>query len=387
MLTGQKNTGLPDTVFGNFPRNTKSVVIFLIDGFGWRYAEPLITKNSFFGHLTRQGVLSKLTTQFPSSTPPQVTAIHTGLPVGESGIYEWFYYEKQLDAVIAPLKFSYAGDKEQDTLLRDGVDPRALFPTMTVYQKLREYGISSRVYLSAAYASSPYSRVAIQGANVVPYTTLPEGLASLANAVRGDKEKSYTLFYYDAIDAAGHVYGPNAPETATAIETCMESLEKVFFPALHGAQDTTLLFTADHGHVVIRPEATVYINEVLPRILPYLQNKKDGKPIAPAGSCRDFFLHVNDEHVERVTGILKDFLRGKAEVHLVSDLIRQGIFGKVPPLSPFLEHVGNVVVLPYANESVWWREGEKFQVRYHGHHGGLTPEEMEIPFLVVPLGG
>jgi hypothetical protein len=39
--------------------------------------------------------------------------------------------------------------------------------------------------------------------------------------------------------------------------------------------------------------------------------------------------------------------------------------------------VGNLVILPYAYESVWWYEKDKFEMRFRGHHGGLTPQEME----------
>jgi hypothetical protein len=50
-----------------------------------------------------------------------------------------------------------------------------------------------------------------------------------------------------------------------------------------------------------------------------------------------------------------------------------------------LTRVGNVVILPYQYETVWWYEGGKFEMHFQGHHGGLTPEEMEIPLLLLAL--
>ena len=41
--------------------------------------------------------------------------------------------------------------------------------------------------------------------------------------------------------------------------------------------------------------------------------------------------------------------------------------------------VANLVALPYRHESVWWYEKDKYEQKYFGHHGGLTPQEMEIP--------
>jgi hypothetical protein len=65
------------------------------------------------------------------------------------------------------------------------------------------------------------------------------------------------------------------------------------------------------------------------------------------------------------------------------DLIDAGFFGRQPPSHAFLERVGNLVILPYRGETVWWYEKDRFEQRFYGHHGGLTPQEMEIPFLAL----
>jgi hypothetical protein len=68
----------------------------------------------------------------------------------------------------------------------------------------------------------------------------------------------------------------------------------------------------------------------------------------------------------------------RAEVEKTQDLIEQGYFGsEISPI--FKARVGNLVILPYRYESVWWYEKGKFEQKYYGHHGGLTREEMEIP--------
>lgn len=85
-----------------------AVVLFLVDAFGWRFFEKF-QDLPFLKRLTSDGMVEKLTAQFPSTTAAHVTTIHTGLPVGKSGVFEWFYYEPQLDRIIAPLLFSYAG--------------------------------------------------------------------------------------------------------------------------------------------------------------------------------------------------------------------------------------------------------------------------------------
>ena len=53
--------------------------------------------------------------------------------------------------------------------------------------------------------------------------------------------------------------------------------------------------------------------------------------------------------------------------------------------SRFRERVGNLVILPYRYESVWWYEKDKFEMRFRGHHGGLTPQEMETILYTIEM--
>jgi hypothetical protein len=57
-------------------------------------------------------------------------------------------------------------------------------------------------------------------------------------------------------------------------------------------------------------------------------------------------------------------------------LIKEGYFG--PEISKrFRDRAGNLVVLSYLHETVWWYAEDKFDMTFKGHHGGLTPQEME----------
>jgi len=98
--------------------------------------------------------------------------------------------------------------------------------------------------------------------------------------------------------------------------------------------------------------------------------------IVPAGSARDMFLHIKDEMLDEAQAFLAPRLAGKADVVKTQMLIDEGYFGEKIS-SEFLARVGNLVILPYEYESVWWYEKDKFEMKFRGHHGGLTPQEME----------
>jgi hypothetical protein len=81
---------------------------------------------------------------------------------------------------------------------------------------------------------------------------------------------------------------------------------------------------------------------------------------------------------------LQDHLDGTAKVYRVQEFIDQGFFGTGQPSREFLGRVGNILILPEPFETVWWYEHGRFSMRFTGHHGGLTPAEMEIPLFVLP---
>jgi hypothetical protein len=97
------------------------------------------------------------------------------------------------------------------------------------------------------------------------------------------------------------------------------------------------------------------------------------------------FLYIQETALADAQALLASQLEGKAMVCRVTDLIDQGYFGPSPVSDAFLAHVGNLVILPFEGEAVWWYEAGRFEQKFFGHHGGLTPGEMETPLLVYAL--
>ena len=364
------------------PQKYEAVVLFLMDGFGWRFFEKF-QDAPFLKTVARLGQVEKLTAQFPSTTAAQLTTLHTGMPVGEHGIFEWYYYEPLLDALIAPLLFSFAGTRERDTLKPAGAKPHRLFPNTTLYQRLRKQGVTSTIFQHREYTPSSFGDVIFAGARSLGYKTLPEALVNLAEALARSTSPSYFVLYNEKIDTISHEYGPNSAQTSAEIQAFLMIMEKIFLKALRGSHRKILfLLTADHGQSETDPQTTVYLNRQ-PRFAgleKFLKTDRQGQLLVPGGSARDFFLYLQPGLVEEAQAFLTPRLEGRAEVRKVADLMSEGWFG--PLLSPrFCARAGDLVILPYRYESVWWYEKNKYEQKYHGHHGGLTAQEMEIPLL------
>jgi predicted AlkP superfamily pyrophosphatase or phosphodiesterase len=389
LLTGEGESALPPDVFGKLPQQYDKVILFFVDAFGWRFFERYADTYPFLKTMLRDGVASKLTSQFPSTTAAHTTCINTGLSDGQSGVYEWHYYEPLVDDIITPLMFSYARDKERDTLKGSMIPAEAFYPRRTLYQALREKGVVSYIFLHSNYAHSTFSDATCRGGNTVPFKSLTNALESLTEIALKQKAPPYYYYlYFDRIDAMGHLHGPDSPQFEQEADAFLTAMDRLFYQLLRGkANNTLFLMTADHGMSEVNPQTTFYLNKEATAIEQYLKTNRQGKLLVPAGSARDMFLYVREERIDEAIAYLQQVLQGRAEVYKVADLIAQHFFNASTqqPSQTFLERVGNVVILPYRGESVWWHEEGVFEMRFRGHHGGLTPEEMEIPLLALPF--
>ena len=388
LLSGVGPLSLPDELFDSLPKRYRTIILFLIDSLGWQFIESRREKDSLLRRIAQDGVVSRSTCQFPSTTSPHVTTIHTGLSVGQSGIYEWQYYEPLLDAIIAPLRHSYAGEAAHDSL-PNYAKPEEMYPVRTLYPRLRDHGVESFVFHHRDYAAFTFWKLMATGAEVCPYRTLPEVLVNMANLVLSRTGKSsYLYFYWDDIDTMCHRYGLGSPQLEAEIDTLLAAVGRLFLePLLGKAGDALLILTADHGQVEVDPATTVYLNREpqFSGLQRFIRQNRKGKLLVPAGSCRDMFLYIKDESLDDALDFLTRRLEGRAEVYKTRDLIEKGFFGSEPVSPAFLARVGNLVILPYQKESVWWYEKGRFEQKYYGHHGGLTREEIEIPLLLCPL--
>ena len=344
------------------------VVFVYFDAFGWTFLERH-ADHPLFARARSDGILVPLTAQFPSTTTAQVATIHSGLPVSEHGLYEWHVYEPALHRLITPLQFSFAGDGTRGTLVGQ-IDPDALFPTDSIYARLADAGVRSAVVLPVTIAGSAPNIALLRGADVVPYGTAAHGLAAASSALGGGA--GYAHVYLDELDSLMHVVGTDDAAVDILTRNVLDDLHEASFPS-----GTLVLVTADHGMSPVDPARTVYVNEAWPELAGHLESGADGKPLAPAGSCRDLFLHVRDGQVDTVCAELGERLEGVADVVPVDELVEEGILSE--PSLRLRSRLANVVVLPMYGEAVYWFEQGRFTQTLHGQHGGLSPQEMEIP--------
>jgi len=310
--------------------SAEKIIFILIDALGYQLFEKYVGEKI-------GGEKIKITSLFPSTTAAVLTTLYTGLSPKEHGILEWYMYYEEYGNVIKTLPFSPMNIDGNDILMDMGISPKPLFEHPTIFQKLKERGFKSSSYIRAEYAHSSYSEHMFKGAQIVPYHTLSEAFGMMNR-----DENDLIQIYIDYVDTAQHLYGPHSPETRIEIERIFREIKRI-------NKDATIIISADHGQMEIREK----------RVLE-LQNQT----IPPGGSPRDMFLY-REEEVDEDFKILRK-----------NDFIE--LLGPGKENDNLRIRAPEMVILPRDFMGVWFRD---FYAK--GLHGGMSEDEMYVPFILL----
>ena len=78
----EADASLPADVLPPLDAAPPRVVAVLVDALGWTFLQRFAERAPLLARLAADGVISQLTTQFPSTTTAHVTTLHTAQPVG-----------------------------------------------------------------------------------------------------------------------------------------------------------------------------------------------------------------------------------------------------------------------------------------------------------------
>jgi predicted AlkP superfamily pyrophosphatase or phosphodiesterase len=381
--TPQKTT-FEDNIEETDCEEPTNVVLIVIDGFGFNQFQKHYKKDKFLTRLTQKGDVFPLTSTFPSQTTNALTTLNTGLTPQEHGLFEFFIYLKNV-GVVNTLSFERTGCK-QSNLSIEGFDP-LLFKGKTIHTQLKEQEIDCYAHMNAYNAFNACSKLLFEGATIVPGLKLSDTVVGLRKKIEKNKDKkSYYFVHLDSLDTIAHEYGPDSYEAHAELSLITHVLNKELVQKIDKktAKKTLLLVTADHGGLNVNPTQTTYLN-FNNYTVPNLKTDKTHKTITPTGSLREIFLHIKEEKIGQTKELLEQKIGGKAQIVETKEMAKSGFFGVGATSEEFFERAGNLMMLPYANETIWFENSEGRRVNFLGQHGGLSEEEMLVPFATTNL--
>ena len=131
------------------------IAVLFIDNMGWYFIDKY---KKYFEFLSKYDhKVSKITSQFPSTTVAHVTTMNTGLPVYDHGMYEWFMYHDVIDSSISPFLLNRPLDKINESLLED-FNISDILPKANFYNDLSLGGLTSAQYLPIQFTDTMYNK-------------------------------------------------------------------------------------------------------------------------------------------------------------------------------------------------------------------------------------
>ncbi|MGC8710717.1 MAG: alkaline phosphatase family protein [Candidatus Micrarchaeia archaeon] len=366
-------------------RKPKKIILFLLDGFGYKDWLKYYKHFAFFKALSEKGKVCKITSTFPSTTACAITSVNTGLLPVQHELPEWQVYSERLDDQIDPLPFISLSDSKKIPIEKGESASEYLFRGKSMSQRLAAKRIKTYIFQSKSIITSPYSLKLSKKGIAVPYYTLADLFVNLRQRLEKEKGKAYFYVYISEIDSIEHHYGPYTEYNYAIISLINHLIQTEFIDKLDkkAAADTLLILSADHGQINIPHSNVIYLNR-FKWLAGMFETGKRGRSITPTGSPRDVFLHIKPDMLVKAKELLGRALKSKAVVYTMDELVAKGVFGNQKPRKKFLNKLGNLAILPRGNNTVWWKYGDNAN-KFIGMHGNLSEEEMLIPLSIVWL--
>ncbi|WP_010146934.1 alkaline phosphatase family protein [Serinicoccus profundi] len=338
---------------------TRRVVVVLADGLGARQLQRRSGHARTLRDLSAAEDLGAGASAcgFPSTTATSLSSLGTGRPAGGHGIVGW--------------QTSYRGRLFNHLSWKDGPDPYTHQPLPTLLQHAGRRDVLMSTVSLPAYSGSGLTRAVLRGGAYTGAGTHDERTSGVLRALMqaGRRGRALVYAYWDEIDKAGHVHGPDSLEWGEAVET-FDTWVAGLLERLPGG--TTVLVTADHG-MIEAPHAQrrdLALEPELEQGVALLA----GEPRAPQAWCLP-------GAVDDVVAAWREQLGEQGLVLTREEAIEAGWFG--PVRSGYDTRIGEVVVAMLGQATLLDSRLLRPEVlRLKGHHGSITDAETAIPLLV-----
>ncbi len=352
----------------------ETVVSVVLDGVGWRRLEFLRAEGAVdLTPLLAGGVLIPLTSVFPTTTTAALSALSTGESPVVHGVLGYKLFRPELGAVVDMIRLAPPGGRE-DSLEKLGLPLERLLLVPTVYQRLSARGIPTLLFLPKYIADSGLSRLLYQGiSRIVPFLTAADLLVLLQEALAEPGKKLLTV-YWPSTDSLAHTYGPRSEAFALELAHIFSVLGRLVDST---PRDFLLLVTADHGFYEADPVRDM-VNCAAQSAL------REALLLPPVGDPRAAYFFLKRDKEGLVEKFFAEFFPEDFLVLPVEEGLHRKLWGEEEPRPEVRALLGDLVVISRRRKFVLWPT-EEFKLR--GLHGGLTQDELFVPFLVRPVKG
>jgi len=371
---------LQENLWADWRDGLQRIVLVVVDAMGYLQLRSAMAADDglVFHQLIQAGRLLPITSTFPSTTNTVLTTLWTGYSPAAHGVLAFEVYLRELGVAASALFFWPVHHRQRDSLADWGIDVQTFLPIPSLAEQLLAHGITTRTFISKAYAGSMLSQIHRRGVHqTYPFVGAGDMWLGLQRAIeQHGQEKMLLAAYWDTIDGMTHQYGPDDDAWSVELRGLSWMMRAGFLERLTDAQrrGTLLLITADHGGRPTPPRAAVRLDQH-----PELGNALS---LPPLGESRVPFLHTRADTLEQAQAYMEQRLGDQFATLTREQVLSSGLLGPGPVYEETPHRLGDLVGLARGNH---YLARNDHQIRMRGRHGGLSPEEMLVPLIGVRL--
>lgn len=337
--------------------SARTAVVVLIDGLGARLLRRRAAHAPFLRSLLPDA--QQLSAGFPSTTANSLSSLATGLLPGAHGVMGYTLLDPESGEVINQLIGS------------DHVDGRIWVPDATLFDRLIAGGIDAVNLGEPKFDGRGLNRGSMRGARFRGSRTLDERVDHALEELRAPGSRVVYL-YWGALDKNGHIHGVDSWEWIEELEQVDGSMRRLA-DALPG--DAVLTITADHGMIDV-PHDT--------RLDLALHPEHCGLLRAVGGEPRATHLYARPGAEADALAAFRTLVGDRGTVLTRTQAVAAGLFGPVRDRN--LPRIGDLIVIGEAGFGIVDSSADSpAALALLGHHGGVTPDELEIPLLTAGI--
>ncbi|MBU0953008.1 MAG: alkaline phosphatase family protein [Nanoarchaeota archaeon] len=372
----QQGTPLADGLLPEDATEAEKVVLFVADGLGYDQLQTEIARRNAPGLKSFAGSVIPLTACAPTATTANLCSFVTGVPPGIHGFlgYKSELLLRSLDPAAFKLGPGGAGQRLADIDLH-AADIREV-PLAT--QLLMDAGIQVVQYNRRDYLRTPLSEILYTNMKVHDYVDREDLLVHARKHLMTTKGKLFAWLYWDMIDGISHVHGALSDFHAAEVRALDAGIITELLEPLEGS-NTLFIFTADHGHINRNEERVVDLTEDA-GLMKLLQ-------FAPQGDVREGrlnFFYTKKGKANATLQHLQQHYSQDSIAMLSDDALKLGLFGTTKMTPTVRKRIGDVVMIAKDDALLGSRPIEEM-LRLYGYHGGLTRQEVLVPFIAKVL--
>ncbi len=364
---------LVDPIRGE-PRN---IIVVLLDALAYHRMASWISESDSLGwnRLKETGLLAPITSISPSTTCAAITSFWTDSAAIEHGIlgYEMWLKEYGITANMIehkPITYRSSGG----SLSLAGFDPTTFLPVESIVGRFSKNGIESHVFQHFAIINSGLSQMFMGGAERHPIATAPDLWINIRELLESRSQtRKFIWAYWGQIDGTSHLYGPDSERARAEFLSFSDAFDRYFLEKVSPEikKDTLLILTADHGQISTDKETENYELKNHPEFTDMLH-------LLPTGENRLAYLYLKPWTKTAVLDYIQAAWPDQFAVFEPEQILEAGLFGPGPVHPAAGDRLGDLIVAAKGKAFWWWAAKPN---PLTGRHGGLSSQEMLVPFL------